>query len=66
MAHHGAPDAKIQSWMNEYVEMQDNLPKILSSGDKLGDGIILLIVRLVVMMLQLFLAKLIKQALLLY
>jgi len=41
MAHHDAPDAKIQSWMNEYVEMQDNLPKILTSGDNLGDGIFL-------------------------
>lgn len=41
MAHHDAPDAKIQNWMDEYVEMKDNLPKILNSGANLGDGIVL-------------------------
>jgi hypothetical protein len=39
MAHHDIPDTKIQGWMNEYVEIQANLPKIMASGANLGDGI---------------------------
>ena len=41
MAHHETPDAKIENWMNEYDEIQANLPKILASGANLGDGIFL-------------------------
>ncbi len=41
MAEHDKPDAKIQGWMDEYVEMEANLPKILESGQDLGDGIFL-------------------------
>lgn len=42
MAHHDTPDAKIKGWMNEYVEIQANLPKILASCVNLGEGILLL------------------------
>lgn len=41
MALNDTPDAKIQGWINEYAEMQSNLPKILASGTSLGDGIFL-------------------------
>ncbi|MGH2612494.1 MAG: hypothetical protein ACRDFB_05535, partial [Rhabdochlamydiaceae bacterium] len=39
MAQHDTPDTKIQGWMNEYVQMEANLPKILASRHDLGDGI---------------------------
>ena len=41
MAQHDTPDAKIQGWMEEYAEMESNLPKILESGQDLGDGMFL-------------------------
>jgi hypothetical protein len=41
MAQHDAGDEKIQGWMNEYAEIQLNLPKILASGKNLDDGIVL-------------------------
>lgn len=41
MADHDTPDAKIQGWMNEYVEIQAKQPKIMASGANLGDGIFL-------------------------
>ena len=41
MAQHESPDAKIQGWMNEYAEMESNLPKILESRQDLGNGIFL-------------------------
>lgn len=39
MAYHDIVDAKIQGWMNEYAEIQANLPKIMASGVDLEDGI---------------------------
>ena len=39
LAQHATPDATIQSWMDEYAEMEANLPKILASRQDLGDGI---------------------------
>ena len=39
MAYHDTPDIKIQGWMDEYAEMEANLPKILESAKDLGDGI---------------------------
>lgn len=41
MAQYDTPDAKIQGWMNEYIEIQNNLPKILASRKDLADGIFL-------------------------
>jgi hypothetical protein len=41
MAHHDTPDAKIQGWMNEYIEIQANTAKIMALGADLGDGIYL-------------------------
>lgn len=41
MAEHDKPDTKIQGWMDEYAEMEANLPKILELGQDLGNGIFL-------------------------
>jgi hypothetical protein len=41
MVQNETPDAKIQGWMDEYTEMEANLPKILASGEDLDDGIFL-------------------------
>ncbi len=41
MVHHDTPDEKIQGWMDEYVKMQANQTKIMTSGENLNDGIYL-------------------------
>ena len=41
MAQHETPDAKIQGWINEYAEIEANMPKILASGKDLGNGVFL-------------------------
>lgn len=33
LSQHEEADSKIQGWMDEYVVMQNNLPKILESGE---------------------------------
>lgn len=39
MAFSEIPDEKIQGWMDEYAEIEANLPKILHTRSDLGDGI---------------------------
>jgi hypothetical protein len=39
LAEEDTADTKIQGWMDEYVEMKNNLPKIMESGRDLGNGL---------------------------